>query len=49
MIRNYEEALGHMYNTDMLNDKGLKDYIKILRSKVTELSIKLQDFQNKRR
>ena len=40
MIKNYEEALGHMYNVDMLNEKGLRDYVKILKNKVTELKIK---------
>ncbi len=36
---NYEESLERFYQVDMLNSKGLKDYVKILRSKITQLKL----------
>lgn len=47
MIKNYGEALEHMFDVDMLNEKGLRDYIKILKDKVIELNIKMIDLQPK--
>ena len=37
---NYEESLAHFYQVDMLNEKGLKDYIKILKNKIIEYKLK---------
>lgn len=36
VIKNYEEALAHFFDVDMLNTKGLRDYVKILRNHIIE-------------
>lgn len=43
---NYAESLEHMFKVDMLNEKGLKDYIKQLKQENNELRIKIIDLEN---
>lgn len=47
MIKNYEEALEHMFQIEQLNDKGLNDYIKVLRANCNELQQKIIHLEHK--
>ena len=36
----YKQSLEYFYNINMLNEKGLKEYIKILRDELIKVKIK---------
>ena len=41
----YKEKLREMHNGDMLNEKGMKEYIKILSQEVSKLECKIIDLE----
>lgn len=47
MINNYEEALEHFFQIEMLNQKGLIEYCRILRKETFELKEKIIDLESK--
>lgn len=45
-LKNYYEALTHFYDVEMLNEKGLRDYIKILRTKLIDAECRIIALEN---
>ncbi len=45
-INNYEEALEHFYSIGMLNEKGLREYNKVVREMARQLEIRIIDLES---
>ena len=45
MINNYEEALEHFFQVEMLNQKGLIEYCKLLKNQIFKLKEKVIDLE----
>jgi len=45
MDETYEQQLHHLFDVSMLNEKGLREYVKILRQQVSQLKCDMIDVE----